>query len=211
MQHNVSLDLMEFVERNVLKRYNAFDAAHNMIHVNRVIKASINLAKKMGVDLDMAYVVAAYHDLGLEKERATHHLESGKILKADKRLEQWFSAQQIDIMRQAVEDHRASASRAPRNIYGKIVAEADRDLKPDSIFRRTIAYGLDHYPEKTHEEHWERFLEHLQQKYSSAGYIKLWIPGSENEKDLAELRKIINTPQQLRQIFESLYDELSVK
>ena len=211
MQHNVSLDLMEFVERNVLKRYNAFDAAHNMIHVNRVIKASINLAKKMGVDLDMAYVVAAYHDLGLEKERATHHFESGKILKADKRLEQWFSVQQIDIMRQAVEDHRASASRAPRNIYGKIVAEADRDLKPDSIFRRTIAYGLDHYPEKTHEEHWERFLEHLQQKYSSAGYIKLWIPGSENEKDLAELRKIINTPQQLRKIFESLYDELSVK
>ena len=202
---------MEFVERNILKRCNAFDAAHNMVHVNRVIKASIHLAKKMGVDIDMAYVVAAYHDLGLEKERATHHLESGKILKADKRLEQWFNAQQIDIMRQAVEDHRASASRAPRNIYGKIVAEADRDLNPDSVFRRTIAYGLDHYPEKTHEEHWERFLEHMQQKYSAAGYIKLWIPGSDNEKDLAELRNIINNPQRLRQKFESLYDELSTE
>ena len=208
MQSNVSLDIMEFVERNILKRYNAFDAAHNMTHVNRVIKASVQLARKMGADINMAYVVAAYHDLGLEVERATHHIESGKILKADRRLDRWFSAQQIEIMRQAVEDHRASASRAPRNIYGKIVAEADRDLEPMSVIRRTIQFGLAHYPEKTKEEHWDRFVEHLQQKYSSAGYIKLWIAGSDNEQNLRELRRIINDRQQLRQIFEQIFVSL---
>ena len=209
MQSNVSLDIMEFVERNILKRYNAFDAAHNMTHVNRVIKASVQLARKMGADINMAYVVAAYHDLGLEVERATHHIESGKILKADRRLDKWFSAQQIEIMRQAVEDHRASASRAPRNIYGKIVAEADRDLEPMSVIRRTIQFGLAHYPEKTKEEHWDRFVEHLQQKYSSAGYIKLWIAGSDNEQNLRELRRIINDRQQLRQIFEKIFASLA--
>ena len=208
MQSNVSLDIMEFVERNILKRYNAFDAAHNMTHVNRVIKASVQLARRMGADINMAYVVAAYHDLGLEVERATHHIESGKILKADRRLDKWFSAQQIEIMRQAVEDHRASASRAPRNIYGKIVAEADRDLEPMSVIRRTIQFGLAHYPEKTKEEHWDRFVEHLQQKYSSAGYIKLWIAGSDNEQNLRELRHIINDRQQLRQIFEQIFVSL---
>lgn len=208
MQSNVSLDIMEFVERNILKRYNAFDAAHNMTHVNRVIKASVQLARKMGADINMAYVVAAYHDLGLEVERATHHIESGKILRADRRLDKWFSAQQIEIMRQAVEDHRASASRAPRNIYGKIVAEADRDLEPMSVIRRTIQFGLAHYPEKTKEEHWDRFVEHLQQKYSSAGYIKLWIAGSDNEQNLRELRRIINDRQQLRQIFEQIFVSL---
>ena len=209
MQSNVSLDIMEFVERNILKRYNAFDAAHNMTHVNRVIKASVQLARKMGADINMAYMVAAYHDLGLEVERATHHIESGKILKADRRLDKWFSAQQIEIMRQAVEDHRASASRAPRNIYGKIVAEADRDLEPMSVIRRTIQFGLAHYPEKTKEEHWDRFVEHLQQKYSSAGYIKLWIAGSDNEQNLRELRRIINDRQQLRQIFEKIFASLA--
>ena len=209
MQSNVSLDIMEFVERNILKRYNAFDAAHNMTHVNRVIKASVQLARKMGADINMAYVVAAYHDLGLEVERATHHIESGKILKADRRLDKWFSAQQIEIMRQAVEDHRASASRAPRNIYGKIVAEADRDLEPMSVIRRTIQFGLAHYPDKTKEEHWDRFVEHLQQKYSSAGYIKLWIAGSDNEQNLRELRRIINDRQQLRQTFEQIFASLA--
>ena len=204
----VSLDLMEFVERNILKRYNAFDAAHNINHAQRVIRGSIKLAQKMGADINMAYVVAAYHDLGLEVERATHHIESGKILKADRRLDKWFSAQQIEIMRQAVEDHRASASRAPRNIYGKIVAEADRDLEPMSVIRRTIQFGMAHYPEKTKEEHWDRFVEHLQQKYSSAGYIKLWIVGSDNEQNLRELRRIINDRQQLRQIFEQIFVSL---
>ena len=204
----VSLDLMEFVERNILKRYNAFDAAHNINHAQRVIRGSIKLAQRMGADINMAYVVAAYHDLGLEVERATHHIESGKILKADRRLDKWFSAQQIEIMRQAVEDHRASASRAPRNIYGKIVAEADRDLEPMSVIRRTIQFGLAHYPEETKEEHWDRFVEHLQQKYSSAGYIKLWIAGSDNEQNLRELRRIINDRQQLRQIFEQIFVSL---
>ncbi len=204
----VSLDLMEFVERNILKRYNAFDAAHNINHAQRVIRGSIKLAQRMGADINMAYVVAAYHDLGLEVERATHHIESGKILKADRRLDKWFSVQQIEIMRQAVEDHRASASRAPRNIYGKIVAEADRDLEPMSVIRRTIQFGLAHYPEKTKEEHWDRFVEHLQQKYSSAGYIKLWIVGSDNEQNLRELRHIINDRQQLRQIFEQIFVSL---
>lgn len=204
----VSLDLMEFVERNILKRYNAFDAAHNINHAQRVIRGSIKLAQRMGADINMAYVVAAYHDLGLEVERATHHIESGKILKADRRLDKWFSAQQIEIMRQAVEDHRASASRAPRNIYGKIVAEADRDLEPMSVIRRTIQFGLAHYPEKTKEEHWDRFVEHLQQKYSSAGYIKLWIAGSDNEQNLRELRRIINDRQLLRQTFEQIFASL---
>lgn len=206
--NQVSLDLMEFVERNILKRYNAFDAAHNINHAQRVIRGSIKLAQRMGADINMAYVVAAYHDLGLEVERATHHIESGKILKADRRLDKWFSAQQIEIMRQAVEDHRASASRAPRNIYGKIVAEADRDLEPMSVIRRTIQFGLAHYPEKTKEEHWDRFVEHLQQKYSSAGYIRLWIAGSDNEQNLRELRRIINDRQQLRQIFEQIFVSL---
>lgn len=146
---NVSLDLMEFVETQILPRYNAFDKAHNLAHVNGVISRSLTLAKKLGADGNMAYAIAAYHDLGLEGPRAIHHLTSGKIVQSDARLKRWFSAEQIRVIKEAVEDHRASASHAPRSIYGKIVAEADRDLDPESVFRRTIQFGLNHYPEKT--------------------------------------------------------------
>lgn len=205
MSISISLDLMEFIERNILPRYASFDEAHSMQHVMHVIKYSLLLAENLGADVDMAYVVAAYHDLGLEGPRAIHHLTSGKILLADKRLERWFSARQIQIMKEAVEDHRASASRAPRSVYGRIVAEADRDLNPESVFRRTIQYSRAHYPEMSEEEHWERFLQHMQQKYSASGYIKLWIPGSQNERNLAELRRIISDQKLLRQEFERYF------
>lgn len=204
---NVSLDLMEFIEKNILPRYSQFDKAHNMEHVTKVIRSSIKLAQRLGADTDMAYTIAAYHDLGLEGPRAIHHITSGKILLGDKRLCKWFSAQQILIMKEAVEDHRASASHAPRSIYGKIVAEADRDIQIDTIVLRTIQYGKTHYPEKDKEGHWQRFLEHMHQKYSASGYIKLWIPGSENEKNLNDLRNLIEAPTLLRQKFEEIWEK----
>ena len=201
----ISLDLMEFVETQILPRYTAFDKAHNLAHANSVIRNSIELAKRLGANVDMAYAIAAYHDLGLEGPRAIHHLTSGKILMADARLKKWFSADQISIMKEAVEDHRASASHAPRSLYGKIVAEADRDLDPESIFRRTIQFGLNHYPEKSKEEHWQRFLEHMQEKYSVNGYIKLWLPNSPNAEKLQQLRATIANQTALREVFNRLY------
>lgn len=201
----VQLDLMEFVEQNILPRYNHFDKAHNLSHALRVIKRSLELAQRIGADTNMAYIIAAYHDLGLEGPRAIHHLTSGKILASDVRLRRWFSPQQLKVMKEAVEDHRASTSHAPRSIYGKIVAEADRDLDPDIVFTRTVAYGLDHYPEKDKEEQWLRFVEHMENKYADNGYIKLWIPGSPNELALNEIRNIIADRTLLREKFDALY------
>lgn len=204
---NVSLDIMEFVEQNILPRYAMFDKAHNLSHVNSVIKRSLTLAITIGADIDMAYVIAAYHDLGLDGPRAIHHITGGKILASDARLRRWFSPEQIKIMREAVEDHRASASHAPRSIYGKIVAEADRDISPETVFRRTVQYGLAHYPEMSEEEHWARFAEHMDNKYSSHGYIKLWIQNSPNQKSLNDIRNIINDPEALRREFDKYFHE----
>lgn len=203
---NVSLDIMEFVEQNILPKYSAFDKAHNLAHANSVIRRSIALARTIGADINMAYVIAAYHDLGLEGPRAIHHITSGKILTSDVRLRKWFSPEQIKIMREAVEDHRASSSHAPRSIYGKIVAEADRDINPETVFRRTVQFGLSHYPEKTREEHWERFVDHMGNKYSRHGYIKLWIQNSPNQEALKLIRDIIGDKQKLREEFDKYYN-----
>lgn len=211
IDNNVSLDFMEFVEKEILPRYSAFDRAHNLTHVNRVIAASVRLAKRIGVDVNMSYAIAAYHDLGLEGPRAIHHLTSGKIVAADRRLRRWFSDDQIRIIKEAVEDHRASASHAPRSIYGKIVAEADRDLEPESVFRRIVEYGFDHYPEKNKEEHWQRFCGHIADKYAQNGYIKLWIPGSDNEQQLRELRRIASDRVELRKAFNKVFTELETR
>lgn len=207
MENNVSLDLMEFIEQKILPRYVEFDKAHNLAHPNGVIRRSLEIARRVGADLNMVYAIAAYHDLGLEGPRAIHHLTSGKILMADARLKKWFSPEQLKIMKEAVEDHRASASHSPRSIYGKIVAEADRDLDPTTVFRRTIQFGISHYPEKSKEEQWRRFMAHMDEKYSVHGYIRLWMQGSPNEEKLNEIRRLIAQPVELRKIFDSLFEE----
>ena len=207
MMNTPSLDLVEFVETQILPQYQQFDRAHNMEHVTRVIRSSLQLAQQTGADVDMVYVIAAYHDLGLTGPRAIHHITSGKILMADARLKRWFSPKQLLMMKEAVEDHRASASRAPRSIYGKIVAEADRDLEPTNVIRRTIQFGLANYAELDREGHWNRLLQHLDEKYSTRGYIHLWMSGSQNERWLNELRQLIVTPSDLRPIFERIFDE----
>ena len=207
MENNVSLDLMEFIEQQILPRYAEFDKAHSMEHVTGVIRRSLIIARRAGADLDMAYTIAAYHDLGLEGPRAIHHLTSGKILMTDARLKRWFSPEQLKIMKEAVEDHRASASHSPRNIYGKIVAEADRDIEPETVIRRTIQYGLANYPELDVEGQWKRFMQHMDEKYSVNGYIRLWIQGSENERKLNELRQLIAEPTKMRPVFDRLFAE----
>jgi uncharacterized protein len=198
---------VEFIETQILPKYNAFDRAHNLEHVTRVIRRSLDLVRSTGADINMVYTIAAYHDLGMSGHRADHHIRGGKILAADARLKKWFSAEQINVMKEAVEDHRASASRAPRSIYGKIVAEADRDIDTEVVIRRTIQFGFANYPDLDKEGHWKRFKEHMNSKYSKDGYIKLWIPNSPNAQKLNELRNLIAQPIQLREVFNKIYEE----
>ena len=209
IQNAPSLDLVEFIETKILPQYAAFDAAHNMEHVTRVIRHSLELVKITGADINMVYTIAAYHDLGMSGPRAVHHLTGGKILATDARLRKWFSSEQLKVMREAVEDHRASASRSPRSIYGKIVAEADRDLDTDIVIRRTIQFGLANYPQLDYEGQYRRFKEHMDNKYSKDGYIKLWIPNSPNAKRLNDLRNLIAQPAELRKAFDRIYKEIT--
>ena len=62
MKQQVNLEIMEFIELQILPRYNAFGTSHGLRHVNRVIKNSIKLAEVTGADINMVYVIAAYHE-----------------------------------------------------------------------------------------------------------------------------------------------------
>lgn len=199
-------ELQAYVEREILPRYCAFDRAHNLDHVRAVIDRSLTLAADYEVNAEMVYTIAAYHDTGLVNGRERHHLDAGRILDADRELRRWFPEEEIRTMREAVEDHRASSDHAPRSIYGRIVAEADRQIDPETILRRTIQYSLAHYPELDREGHYARCLQHLREKYAEGGYLRLWIVPSENARRLDELREIISDPQQLHDRFDRLFD-----
>lgn len=198
-----------FLEKEIVPRYDAFDAGHRRDHVHYVMQESQNLAQYYpSVDRAMLLVAAAYHDLGLEVERKVHHTESARIIREDQRLLHWFNAEEIETIAQAAEDHRASSDHDPRSIYGRIVAEADRQIDGDTIVRRTIQFSFKHYPNLNKEENYERFLEHMAEKYDEGGYLKLWIPESVNAQRLQEFRNLLHDRAALREKFDEIYDSL---
>lgn len=200
-------ELKRYIEENILPMYDNHDAAHRRDHADIVISQSIELAKNYDVDESMVYAIAAYHDTGIKYGRENHHTKSKEIMLKDHELLRWFSMEQIAIMADAVEDHRASSKSAPRTIYGRIVAETDRVIIPESIIRRTIQFTLTNHPTLDKEEGYERLLEHLKEKYDYGGYLKLWIKESENARLLEELRQIIANKELLRSIYERIYRE----
>lgn len=202
----VEKDLEEYIETEIIPLYRTFDSAHGEAHVRQVIAESLHLAENYDVNPDMLYVAAACHDTGLTAGREKHHVESGRKIREDKNLLRWFAPEQIETIAQAAEDHRASSAAEPRTIYGKIVAEADRDIDPEKILRRTVQYGLSAYPELTREEHYARFKKHQLEKYAEGGYLKLWIPESDNTAGLAALRRIIADEAELRRQFDKIFE-----
>lgn len=201
-------ELKAYIEREILSRYDSFDAAHRRDHADVVVNRSVELAERLGADVEMAYVIAAYHDTGLAVGREVHHMESKRILLADSVLRRWFTEEDIATMGDAVEDHRASSKQPPRTIYGRIVAEADRLIEPRTILRRTVQFTLTHHPDLDKEKGYARLVEHMREKYDYGGYLRLWIDESENAQRLEELRRIIADKDLLRRLYEEIYSEL---
>ena len=200
-----TMTLEQYIEQTILPQYDAFDGGHKRDHAQMVIDESLKLAREHGADEQMAYVIAAYHDLGLRYDRETHHIHSGEILMADKMLRQWFTEEQLRIMRDAVEDHRASSKNPPRTIYGAIVAEADRQINPTLVIHRTMAFSKKLFPDGDFETLYQRSKEHLQEKYAEGGYMRLWLNSERNVCSLEELRAIIRDEAKLRAMCEVWY------
>lgn len=205
---SVNTELIEYIELHIIPRYDDFDKAHRRDHVGMVIAQSLKLAENVeDINLDMVYCIAAFHDVGLIDGRERHHVSSGFILAADKFVNEYFSAEQIKVMKDAVEDHRASGKTRPRSIYGMIVADADRFIEADTIIRRTIQYGLANYPELDRNGQYRRAVEHLNEKYGVEGYMRVWLPWGDNAERLKQLQRIIENTHELAVAFDRIYEE----
>ena len=221
---DINPTLEKYIFEEIVPRYASFDAAHKEDHALTVISQALELLDGRdswaaeqadveplwltSVDRAMLLTAAACHDLGLVNGRERHHLDSGIIIRADQRLREWFTEEQIEVIAQAAEDHRASGKGAPRSIYGMLIAEADRVIDRETIIRRTIQFGLKHYPDLCREGQMERAREHLVEKYGRGGYLRLWIPWSSNASRLDALQDLIADPKALKLEVSRIYDSL---
>lgn len=173
-------ELLNHINLCVKSKYRTFDKAHNVSHFNYVTNNCVNYAKSLNnmgknVSLEVAYVVGAYHDLGLIYGRENHAKNSGIFVMQDDVLKQFFDDETIKLIAEAAEDHSSHLSYEPRNIYGKIVADADRNNTLYLTFSRPVKYGLKHESHLNRLGQIERTYNFVNQKFGKNGYVKYWL------------------------------------
>ena len=193
--------LEKYINDYILKEYSKNDTGHGIDHIRYVMQRSVTFAKQVGnVDLDMVLTIAAYHDLGHHIDAKNHEKISAEILRNDQKLREFFTAEQIEIMAQAVEDHRASLKRKIRTIYGRIVSTADRNVDIYEVLRRTYGYRLRHNPTDTVDKMIEDSRRHLIDKFGEKGYAngKDYIDDQQYKNFLIQLRELTADKEKFR-------------
>lgn len=169
----INPSLKEYIESNIFPEYQKNDAGHNLSHIQYVINRSLNFAKELeNINYDMVYTVASYHDIGHHINPKKHEMISADILFQDEALKDFFSKEQLLIMKEAVADHRASSNSDPRNIYGKIVSSADRNTSVDVSLQRTYQYRLKNSPSLPLDLIIPEARNHLLNKFGENGYAR---------------------------------------
>ena len=111
---------------------------------------------------------------------------------------------------EAVEDHSSHLSYEPRSIYGKIVADADRNNTKYLVFSRPIKYGLKNEPVTyTKEDHVNRVYEFVNQKFGRNGYVKYWLDIPDTRKEQESVWNLLDNEMACKYYISGLFDEIT--
>ena len=210
----VRKDLIKYINENIKPMYKTFDKAHNLNHYKFVTENCVNYAKKLldngkNVDLEIAYVVGALHDVGIAQGREGHAKSSGKFVRSSVELKEFFDDETIEMIAQAVEDHSSHLEYEPRSIYGKIVADADRNNTVYLVFSRPTKYGLKHEPNLSRSEQIDRVYEFVQGKFGRTGYVKYWLDIDDTKKEQEAVWSMLDDEKSCKLYIGGIIDEIT--
>lgn len=194
--------LKEYIENYIFPEYSKNDNGHGIEHIKYVVDRCLRFAEQFDdIDLNVLYTVAAFHDIAHHIDKNNHEVLSAQIFYENIDMQQFFTDEQRIIIKEAIEDHRASAENAPRNDYGKILSSADRSTDINDFLKRTHAYTLKHQPNCTIDEMLERAYDHTMQKYGVNGYAKHYVI----DEEYNQFRNEINNLLLNRELFNAKY------
>lgn len=207
--------LVEYIEKSIYPLYSRNDWAHQIWHIKEVVERSFKLAENYAVNKEMVYVIASFHDLGCYISRENHEEISAQLLEKDSFIQKYFSFDDIQIMKEAIIDHRGSLEYEPRNIYGKIISSADRFTTIEGILRSTHSYTLEFLSDISWDEMVQESYQYIKKKYGKGGYAKSYIQNPDFEQFLIEVNSYLDNyelfSKKLEEIDQFLRKEYSVK
>ena len=204
--------LKEYIEENIFPVYEKNEPAHNIDHIKYVIGRSFKFADTIpNINYDMVYTIASYHDIGHHINPKTHELVSAEIMYNDDKLKAFFTDEERQIIKEAIEDHRASSNHEPRSIYGKIVSTADRNNTVETCLQRSYCYNKKLHPEYDDEQIFEDCHFHLNDKFGENGYAKFFFKDEEYEKFLTDIRTLLSDKDKFIETQKNYINDLKAK
>ena len=197
--------LIDYIQNNILPEYSKNDSGHGIEHIQYVINRCFKFAEQFdNIDFDMLYTIAAFHDIGHHIDKKNHEIVSAKIFYDNDDMKRFFTEKQRTIIKEGIEDHRASSDSVPRSDYGKIISSADRSTDVNEFLKRTHSYTLKHTPESTLEEMLERAYNHTKEKYGNNGYAKNYVIDEEYNVFRNQINELLNDKKKFKQYYLQL-------
>ena len=210
MDVKINDKLKKYIREEILPEYDLNDKGHNREHINIVLERANELSKGYDINYDMLYTIVCFHDIACHIDREKHEILSAERLYNDKELKKFFNETEILIMKEAIEDHRASLEYIPRNIYGKILSSADRKVEVKQYLIASISYGKKKNPEIDKNESIERSYEFAIKKFGKNGYAvnKSYVDDLKYKKFLENIQYLIDNKELFIELAELIYDKL---
>jgi len=200
----VNKNLQKYIENNIFPSYKKNDFGHGLEHIKYVIDRSLKFAKEInGINYDMVYTIAAYHDIGHYIDAKNHERISADILLADEKLKEFFNEEEMQTMSEAIRDHRASMEARPKSIYGEIISSADRNTIIEQALKRTYSYRIEHNPYDTLDEIIEESRQHIMNKFGKNGYAteKMYFEDLDYKKFIEDISILAENKENFKKIF----------
>ncbi len=206
---NINKELKKYIINNIFPIYEKNEIGHKINHISYVIERCFELSKDEQVDINMLYVIASYHDIGYYIDYKHHEIISAKIMYEDDNLKKYFNEEQLKIMKEAIEDHRASLNREPRSIYGKLISSADRNIDIDESLKRIYFYSITHNNQLSEKETIEECYEHAIKKFGKEnGYSKFFFKDEKYKNYLKELNSLLDSKEEFIKRLKVIIDNL---
>lgn len=203
----INKELENYIKNQILPQYEKNDNGHSLEHIDYVLKRCFKFAEQFGnIDFNILYTIATFHDIAHHIDKKNHEKLSAEIFYNNEKMREFFTEEERIIIKEAIEDHRASSNSTPRSDYGKIISSADRSTDIDDFLRRTHAYTLKHFPNSTKQEMIERAYEHTEQKYGKSGYAKHYVKDEEYENFRENINRLLSD----KNLFAEKYNKATI-
>lgn len=208
---DVDKNLVNFIENEIYPQYEKNDQGHGILHIKEVVRRAfaLNDTFKLGLDKNMIFAIAACHDNGKYIDHEKHHLIAAERFYNNDRFKEFFSEEEREVIKEAIEDHRSSKEDEPRSVYGKLISSADRNTTIEIVFIRSFYVALERMPKENIESYLDYTLNRLRKKYDEKNPENMFYEDKIYRQFLKDMRNLLSNPTQFKDKYckiNNIYD-----